>query len=232
MPTIERSHTRRRHRPVPPTRSSIFRTSAALCVTMVLGTAAFQTAFAGHKPGHGVPPGQVRKYESKHNGSSWSRYLVGGFVAAGTGYVIFRGLVSDDDEDEPRPARRIATPTGDAAAAPQLPADAGQLKTIRITGLDAAVEPGRSRVLDLQVYSKDSKQWHSVLHNEHSSLEVAKVSPNLVKQDGTKNVFCVPLTAEVPGSGTHVTVVGRYAPPDGKPLTVNHRVQISAPAVR
>ncbi len=209
---------------------------------MLLGTAAFQTAFAGHKPGHGVPPGQLKKYNSKHGGSDWSRYLVGGFVAAGTGYVIFRGLLTDDDEDDerrrdrqiaaPSGDRENAAPRGDAAAAPQLPADAGELKTIRIAGLDSAVESGRSRALDLQVYSSDSKKWHSVLHSEHSSLKVADANPNLVKQDGTKNIFCVPLTAAVADGGTHATVVGRYTPPDGKPMTVRKRVQISAPAVQ
>jgi hypothetical protein len=75
------------------------------------------------------------------------------------------------------------------------------------------------------VRGEDGK-WYSVTRQEMASIELQDADAGLVRLDGAKNTFCVPVTASAGADGKNVVVVGHYTPANGEPLTAETTVQV------
>ena len=63
------------------------------------------------------------------------------------------------------------------------------------------------------------------LKRENDTLRDEKVS-TLNKMDGSKNIFCVPMSAPASYDGQRVTIVGTYSPAGQSPYTAESTVTI------
>jgi hypothetical protein len=144
----------------------------------------------------------------------------GAAVAIGIGAFILGfalgNTLADDDDDE-------AT-----TAASALPAASGASE-VRLVPQKSTVVSGTSCGFDLQARSEQDGKWYSVTRQPGASISVQDGSSLLVRQGGTKNMFCVPITAAKAGDGSSVTVVGSYTPAGGAPLTAQTAVSVSVP---
>jgi len=103
---------------------------------------------------------------------------------------------------------------------------AGQtVSEARLTPGKAELVTGAAGAFDLQVRSEDGK-WYSVTTSPETTLSVAEGEKTLVQLDGSKNGFCVPVTASVAPEGKTVLVTGTYAPKGQAPLSATARVTV------
>lgn len=222
------------------------RAVAAGAAGLFLLSTAYQAAFAGGRPGGGpggfpfpgpfpfpgngpfprYPPRGGGQGRNNNNGNSsrTAAYAAGAAIVVG-GILVGTGALGggaanrdrDDDDDD-------AGEGGDAARTPQLPAGEKTAAALRLTPGSTVLASGSSRTFDLQARSAVDGKWYSVTARPEASVRVKSGGDLVVRQDGTKNVFCVPITASRTGQ---VEVVGTFVPEGGAPQTVTAQVQVT-----
>jgi hypothetical protein len=140
--------------------------------------------------------------------------IAGIAVGAGLGIAVASGALvggADEECNERRPA---------------LPERISQLSAIRLTPRETVLDAGECRCFFLEVRATEDARWYSVTQNAASTLELQSKSECVVKRDGQKNVFCVPIDAPNSCDGTIATVEGTYTPRGQAPMTASAQIQI------
>ena len=187
----------------PGSRSTPFRLMAAGATGLFLMATAYQAAFAGSVRGNGFdygtegPPGpRGPAGDDASDTLGWAAVGVGGaalLVSTGVLAKVFH--------------------KNDSAAAPELPRGK-KVAAVRLTPSTGEIEAGSACAFDLQAQGQEDGKWYSVTARPEASLAVR--GAGLVKQDGTKNAFCLPVTATKAANGQKIQVVGTYTP-EGQP---------------
>ena len=177
----------------------------ALVGVLLLGTA-FQAAASG-------VAGLGGRYADDGDGGIGAGSIAGIAVGAGLGIAAATGVLggAPDDCRERRPA---------------LPERITRLSEIRLSPQETTLDAGECRCFFLEVRAADDNKWYSVTENTASTLELQSQTECLVKRDGQKNVFCVPIDASGSCDGKTVVVVGTYTPPGQAPMRASARVEI------
>ena len=195
MSTVERS-TRRR---------PLFRWVAAGTVALFLATSAFQASWAGpfgFTPP--IPPIDGEDDDDGLSGGAIAGIVIGGLAA---GYGLWLLLAGADDDEEEEEQQKVSAPTLDKSAG---------VSGLRLVPSKKSMGAGERNIFDLQARTADGK-WHSVTAQDGASIEVKDAA--LVRQDGSKNAYCLPITASVQ---KQVTVEGRF-----NNLTTSTTVQLA-----
>lgn len=98
---------------------------------------------------------------------------------------------------------------GDAAILQPLP-QGTQIRALRLIPRNTDLDAGSCRVFDLQGRSASDHKWYSVTNNGDSAIMLRDHTPCVIKQEGSKNVFCVPITAPQSCNGQTVVIEGTY----------------------
>ena len=86
------------------------------------------------------------------------------------------------------------------------------------------------RCLHLEVKNRKNDKWYSVTHRQDSILEeIDDRSTPLVKMDGSKNIFCYPLTSSQSSNGMLCTVEGIFNVPGKAPMRATATIQLRGP---
>lgn len=174
----------------------------------------YQAAFAGSG------------FHSDYTGPESNDGLI---IAAGVGGAIAlayaigiagRDRDRDDDKDKEKKSSGIQP----------LPEGSQEITNVSLVPGDTAIEAGTSRAFDLRVQRKNDNAWYSVTDRPETAIEVKNGGEALVRQDGTKNVFLVPVTANSSMNGQNVVVVGKYSPKSGQTLVAESRLELHVPA--
>jgi len=120
---------------------------------------------------------------------------VGG-LAVGAGLWYLMGRKKSDDGGE----EQKATSAGSAQ----------KVTALRLVPRSKTVAAGERDVLDLQARGTNGK-WFSVTTDEAASIEVKGDSAGLMRLNGSKNAFALPISTSAAAHGKQVTLVGRYA---------------------
>jgi hypothetical protein len=189
------------------------------CVGTLLLTSTFQASWGQGLGGFYSNPG------TDEGLSSTDKTLIAvGATLGATAFwwaVLGRRKKRHHDEDQqgtPPPRAGESSPTG-ASGLPKLTSE------VRLVPQKTDVAAGERCAFDLQVRGEDGK-WYSVTRQEMASIELQDADAGLVRLDGAKNTFCVPVTASAGVDGKNVVVVGHYTPASGEPLTAETTVQV------
>ena len=190
---------------------SLFRWVAAGSIATFLMTSAYQASWGQGTSGdnnenNGLTSGEV------------AAIVVGGLaVGGGLFYLLAGRRRRHHHEEEEQKAQ--ALPKGQKVGA------------LKLVPTSDSVQAGEVDTFDLQAQGEDGN-WYTVTGQEAASLSVKDGDAGLVTQDGTKNAFCLPLTAASSLNGKKVAVVGRYETPEGKTLSAETTVTLNvAPAL-
>lgn len=173
--------------------------------------AAFAGKFGGGGPGGGYGPGPGG--DDDDDGLSTGETVgiaVGGaaLIAAAAG-AFGGGLFAAGGA-----AGMALLGTGDCKILDPLPAGA-EVAEIRLCPQQTVLNAGECRVFDLQAKSRADGKWYSVANSPNATIELAEASDAVVKQEGAKNVFCVPVTAPQTANNRSVVILGSYRPGTG-----------------
>jgi len=189
-------------------RRPLFRWVAAGSAALFLMSSAYQASW-----GQGNDDDYVGRGDDDGDAKETALIAVGAAVGAGLLWLLLFGGDDDDggvaDEDAAYASRKI--PGGKT------------LSDVRLVPQKKVVAAGEQCAFDLQVRAANGK-WQSVTGEAGASIEVSSDS-GLVRQDGAKNVFLMPLTAAQTGEAT---VVGRFTRPGAEPVSVTTTVQVGA----
>ena len=220
MSLVERSH--RRSRASSRSRS-LFRTVAALSVGLVLMGAAFQASFAA-----GGGAGGAGSSGNYGGGDDDGGIGTGGAVAIGVGGAAAIGAALGLFG-----AGAVATGVFLAGAPhdckeryPDLPADHRQLTAIRLVPENSTLRNGYCRCFHLEVRSGVDRKWYSVTHRQESTIDLLEPTTCLVRQDGSKNIWCVPRTAPQSCNGQRAVLIGTFRPEGQAAMTAEASVLI------
>lgn len=187
--------------------------SACLLGVLLLGTAFRAVAgnsVAGLIPNYGPRGGDG-------DGGISGAAIAGIVVGAGVGIAVATGAFAGGAADECREPQ------------PTLPERLNQFSEIRLTPRETTIESGECRCFFLEVLATEDKKWYSVTHRSNSTIELQSQSECVVKRDGSKNVFCVPVDADKSCDGKLVTVVGTYTHPTQAPMTATATIRVRVP---
>jgi len=112
-------------------------------------------------------------------------------VGAGVWYLMGRKKKSDGGEEQKVQSTKPES----------------KISSLRLVPSTRRMGAGDRAVLDLQAKGASGK-WQSVTDLEGASIEVKGDSAGLMKLDGSKNAFALPISAS--GEGKSVTLVGSY----------------------
>ncbi len=206
MPSRVSPSTRERRTPRP-----LPRTVAAGCVGLTLLGAAYQAAFAvgpeGRRPVIGMRPDYVRSSNGLSGGELAA--IAGGSAVVAAGGLYAAGVIGGGAAG--------AILTSDRLTA--LPADQYRLTALRVVPGSAIVLAGDCRTFFAEGKSEVDGKWYSVTHRPETTFDIKVPSPCVVKQDGTKNVLCVPISTPADCDGKVVTVMATFAPQSATPLS-------------
>jgi len=195
---------------------SFFRMVAVGSAALFLLSTAYQASW-GH-----VTPGYPHNHPDPDNddddglsGGEIAAISVGGLAVA---YGAYTFLGRKDDEEEE---------IEDKAVAARLASPSTKVSDVRLVPQKKEVGTGERLTLDLQVRTAGDGAWHSVTRQNGASIDVRGGSP-LVRLDGAKNAFGVPITAARAGS-KNVVVVGSFARPGAAPLVAQTTVRVATP---
>jgi hypothetical protein len=186
---------------------------ACLLGVLLLGTAFRAVAgnsVAGLNPNYGPRGGDS-------DGGISGAAIAGIVVGAGAGIAVASGAFAGGAGDECREPQ------------PTLPERLNQFSEIRLTPRETTIESGDCRCFFLEVLATEDKKWYSVTHSSNSTLELQSQSECVVKRDGSKNVFCVPIDAAKSCDGKLVTVVGTYTHATQAPMTATATIRVRIP---
>jgi len=199
----------------------------AVALSGLLMTGFAYNAFAGNGGGQGIypPPPPPPRQDGDDDGLSSAEQAAIGVgaaavvAAAGGAFGLFGGT-DDDDEDTEMEDEALGAPSGDGAK---------EISAIRLVPGKKGLKAGSNLVFDLQVRAKGKKKWLSVSNRPEAAINVAGENSALVRMDGTKNTFCLPLTTPRSRDGQMVTVVGTFAPAGGSPMSAEAKVRVVVP---
>jgi hypothetical protein len=191
--------------------------------------AAFDASFARTAP-RGVTPAGQANYDDDDDGLGGGAVaaiaaggalglaaalgLFGGAAAAATGYFA------------------IGAPHDCQERYPTLPEDHRSITAIRLVPESSTIEQGFCRCFHLEVRSGVDRKWYSVTQRAESRLDLRDPSHCVIKMDGQKNVFCVPLSAPQTCNGQSFVVNGTFAPTWMPPATAEARIVVRVPSDR
>jgi hypothetical protein len=113
---------------------------------------------------------------------------------------------------------------------PILPENQTEIADLRLVPANSRLDQGYCRCFHLEAKSAADRKWYSVTHRAESVLEVRDRTDALVKQEGSKNIFCVPMTAPQSANGQSIIIEGRFAPAGAAQVrTAEARVQVRIP---
>ena len=226
----------------PPRRGrSLLGTLAIGCAGIFLLSTAFQASFAsGRASAHGYfpPGGSGADGDDNFGTEDVVLIVVGGAAVAGLVTGIIGGQRSEGESDA------AAVPTGGGSATvaldtgfvseskgalPALPADHTEVSQVRLTPRQSRLFCGTTQSFQLEGKSARVGVWYSVTQRPEATVALAKPDAALVKQEGAKNLFSVPLTALDACKGQRVKVVGTFAPRGHRRLQAATSVVIAAP---
>jgi hypothetical protein len=214
MVTAERRNTSRC------ARHGSLRTAAAVCAGALLLGSAYQTALA--RPG-GDTVGILAAYpDGDESGLSDAETglavgVGGAFVFSvlyNTGVIGGGGGAADEGPGGAMGALPAGATEGCGERLSPLPGGEAAIAA-RVFCAKARIESGTARCLHLEVKSAESGKWHSATGLAGTRFHAGPSSP-LVLMDGTRNIFCLPITATASG---RAEVIGTFQPSGGPPLT-------------
>jgi len=209
-------------------------------VLLLLGSA-FQASFAGPVGGGGKPDYEptppVVQDEKTGISSGEAGAIAAASTFAGFGVSMLLGGGGGGEEEAEEPGESFSPPEGpielstppEGAKVLPLPEGRTDLVAARLVPGRADLRAGGMRLLDLQVRSKSDGKWYSVTARDETTLELARPDAVVVRQDGRKNAFCVPLTAPRSADGRSVTVKARFAPKGRAGLSAECRLRVRVP---
>jgi hypothetical protein len=138
--------------------------------------------------------------------------LIAGLVVAGlaAGWFLLgatRRKKSDDDQNGGQEGSRISA--------------------IRLTPSTSRLAAGGTVRFDLQAKTDGDNRWQNITHLPQSSIMVEQ-GGGLVKLDGAKNIFCVPITAADSAAGQKVSVVGTLSGDGAKPMSASAEIVVAS----
>jgi len=188
----------------------LFRWAVAGTAALFLMTSAYQAAWG---QGFCDP-----FYEDCDRGGDDDDGLSGGEIAAivigglAAGYGIWMLAGKDDDDDDEEEQQSVMAPSLKSGAT---------ASELRLVAPKSALGAGERAVFDLQARSAVDGKWYSVTRSEAASIEVK--DSQLVRQDGAKNSFSLPITAQ---GEKQAVVTGRLNRPGASPLVAQTVVQL------
>lgn len=189
----------------------LFRWMVAGTAALFLMTSAYQASW-----GQGVeqfyPPPVGPGGDDEDDGLSGGEIAgitIGGLAAA-YGIWLLAGKDDDDEEEEEQQSAK-ALKSGASASA------------VRLVPQKNALAAGDQSAFDLQARSAVDGKWYSVTGSGAATVELKDGKSGLVRQDGAKNVFCLPISAK---SAKSAVVVGRLNRPGAGPLVAQTTVQL------
>jgi len=234
MPIIERKKRVPNTNDSLPTPRPLLRTVAAGCVGLTLLGAAYQAAFAlspvaqaGTIQGYGPPPGGGGGGDDDDDGglSTGEKVAIGIGAAAVLYFVATQtGIIGGKDDD----AAETTGTTGQAASQAVVSAlPTGHMPTqVKLIPQRATLTAGTSGKLFLAGKSGVDGKWYDLTNNPATSFELKAPAGTLVKQSGSKNVVCLPLSTPQAMNGKTVKVVGTFALSAGKKLTASRALAV------
>jgi hypothetical protein len=219
MAKIERSN--RRGEAGSPRRPHFLRMVAIGCAALVLTGGAYQAAL-----GQGVLP----DYDEDEGLNTAETVAIAAVAAAGVAALAGGGLFGAILGDDGCPIGQLM-PNGDARILPRLPANC-TITELCLAPENTKVDSGMCRVYDLRAKCREDKKWYSVTDRNDVTIEVRDIVPNtpVVKLEGSKNTFCVPLGTPQSANGRSVVIRGTWNPGGTtKPMFAEARLQVRAP---
>lgn len=174
--------------------------------------AASQTAFAGTKGGGGGNNAPSPDYDGDDGLSAGEIALIagGGAVAVVGGLAAAGVFGAGPAAGVVNPPFPIGAPHDCDERYEQLPAGATNVSAIRLVPQASTLDAGWCRCYHLEV--KSDGKWYSVTHRPDAIIqEVDDVRTPLIKQDGTKNVFCLPISASQTANGQSTLLEGIFS---------------------
>ncbi len=110
-----------------------------------------------------------------------------------------------------------------------LPPSRSSITAIRLVPGNATLQAGRSRSFFLEGRSRDDGKWYSLTVRPETSIDVRDGEGCLLKQDGSRNTFLVPLTAPRSCDGKTFLLAGTFAPVGEEPKSATARVRVVVP---
>lgn len=195
--------------------SPLRRRAVAASIGMVLMASAC-TAAVHHRPGYASYPPMRRDPDQD---LSTGEVVAIGVGAAALGYFI-GAILREEDRD--------AAATDQAKPGPdhESPGLHAESAVARLRFSRRELKAGTSCLVDLQVHSKQDGKWHSVTTRPEAHIRLETPGSPVVRQDGTKNVFCVPLSASRHAGGGEVVLIGTFALPGSKPLSARANISV------
>lgn len=199
MSRVETNHARNRN---------LFRLVAALTVGAMLMSSAYTAAFAGgaHTAGYPDDGGGGGGDDDDDDGLSTGEKVAIGVGGAAAAAAIYYFVIKDDDDDD---SASRPMPSGTRASA------------LRLVPQTRTVEAGTTVAFDVQARSAKDGRWYNVTGSPDTSI---RASGSLIRTDGTRNVFALPVTAPRSEDGKSVEVTGTFGG-----LSAATRVAVSVP---
>jgi len=195
----------------------LIRTVAAAAIGLVLLGAAYQSSLAAQGGGGGSGP-------SYGGGGGLSGGVIAGIAVGGAAAIaaalgLFGGAAAAG-------AFAIGSATECKERYDPLPAGQTQLSAIRLVPSNSDIRAGYCRCFHLEVKSAGNSKWYSVTFNNDATIDFRDPTDCVVKQQGSKNIFCVPTTVRQSCNGQHVTLVGAFRPPGAPAMTAEAVIQV------
>jgi len=191
------------------------RTVAIAATGLMLLTSSYQSCFAQRGPSP--------NYEEDEGLSSaeMAGIVVGG-VAGGAallslaGVSIFGGGGGGGQDNEAEEEAKART----------LPSRLRKFSGVRLVPGATELKAGTTAAFDLRVRRKEDGKWYSATPRAETTIVLKGGDTAIVPQEGTKNVFCIPLNAPATADGKRVTVVGTFTPEGGAPLRAEAQIRV------
>lgn len=224
MTSHERRRRRSSHGSSHAPRRSAFRVLALAAAGLTLMGAAYQSAFAG--PGTAPAP----NYDTGGGLSTGeTAAIVGGAAVGGYGLLLAAGVLRGGDL-LPGQAFPIGAPHECEKRYDELPQDHTDLSEIRLIPRSSNLDAGFCRCFYLEVKSRKDGKWYSVNKRPESNIyEIDDARTPLTRMDGTKNVFCLPITASQSFNGQSTLLEGTFTLAGKAPMTAQARVVMTVP---
>ena len=191
MSTVDRKTSRGERGQSP---RSLFRWIAAGSIATILMTGAYQASWGqgaggNHNP---QPPGGDNGLSS----GEVAAIVVGGLAVGGGLFWLLAGRRRKKHHDEDQ-QKAVTLPEG------------RKVSELKLVPSSRSVDAGDVDVFELKGLAEDGK-WYSVTSRDGASIEVKNEGSALVRQDGAKNAFCLPITTSSEYNGKTVTLVGHF----------------------
>jgi len=200
---------------------------AAGCAALVLASGAYQAAYGGQGGGDPNKP-PVPDYDDGISAAE-----AAGIAAAGLAAIAAISAASGGGffgRGDGCPQGQLL-PNGDARILPPLPANC-TITELCLAPESTKIDAGMCRVYDLRAKCREDKKWYSVTGRAEASIEVRDIIPGtpVVRLEGSKNTFCVPITVPQTANGRSVVVRGTYAPGGrAQPMHAEARIVVRTP---